>query len=191
MAKLSDQPKYEENPFTQSLVGQMEIKQIATGKQTVQGHRVSVNGKAKDATLVSYVPKIVDRQEFVKIYTGHFKTLFELSKSTQKVFAYIADQCTRIDSDKVFIDFVECKKYAQISGKNTLANCIAELCEKDIIKCSTQRNIFFINSSIIFNGNRIMIVQEFISESDSKAYQTTKGLLATPNTNFLNEKENG
>ncbi len=190
MANLTDQPIYETNPFEGELVDKMDIVLKPDGKQTIKGHRVSISGKGKDAAMFYLKPEIVDRREFVKIYAGHFKTLFGLSKSTQKVFAYIADECTRIGSDKVFIDFLECKKKAEVSGKNTISKCLAELCIKDIIKRTPNRNMYFINPLIVFNGSVLTIVRQVVSKSDSSAYTATRGLLSQPNTNFLNEPKN-
>ncbi|EAN6152398.1 hypothetical protein RRM29_004441 [Salmonella enterica] len=114
----------------------------------------------------------VDSEEFINIYTSKAKEFFELTKSAYKVFLIFFHICQDvIENDCLYLS---CKKAILISGAlenmvlsgSIFYRGIKELIDKKIIAKSNERNWYFINPSVIFNGGRARFATEIIKKKD-------------------------
>lgn len=154
--------KYKENPF----LGKMEIKtrgkKITIGKidnYSIINHNT---GQVSGVAFQGY--KEVDNEEFVKIYTANVGLLFELNSSGKKIFQILlkAVQKKAIEKDFIYLNYDECLTLAKSMniniGKSTFFDGVKDLIFHQILAKSTNINIFYINTNIIFNGDRVAFI---------------------------------
>ena len=159
------------NPFC----FETEIK-IETRKKNLTVLRGTELIERKDASK-SYFANIVhtqevDKEEFIKLYTSQIKAYFDLTKTAYKVFFIFL----RIYQDAIGKDhfYLSCKKAMSLAEKidhfvlseSIFYRGIKELIEKHIIAKTNEKNWYFINPAIVFNGDRARFVSEIIKKKE-------------------------
>ncbi|HFS6031916.1 hypothetical protein [Klebsiella pneumoniae] len=159
------------NPFC----FETEIK-IETRKKNLTVLRGTELIERKDASK-SYFANIVhtqevDKEEFIKLYTSQIKAYFDLTKTAYKVFFIFL----RIYQDTIGKDhfYLSCKKAMSLAEKidhfvlseSIFYRGIKELIEKRIIAKTNEKNWYFINPAIVFNGDRARFVSEIIKKKE-------------------------
>lgn len=151
---------YEFNPFTNGIMLPLKKKKIGTKfiDQTDD------SGVIRTTEVAEFTE--VDEEEFIKIYTKQMKGLFELTPSTYRLMQVIFAQVQKMPGrDTIYLNLRIAQEYFTMTGqksvsKPTFHRSIKELCEKKIIASSLDRNLYFINPTIIFNGDRVRFVKE-------------------------------
>ncbi|MEL7629199.1 hypothetical protein AAGW04_09370 [Pectobacterium aroidearum] len=164
------------NPFC----FETEIK-IETRKKNLTVSRGTELIERKD-TSKSYFANIVhtqevDKEEFIKLYTSQIKAYFDLTKTAYKVFFIFL----RIYQDAIGKDhfYLSCKKAMSLAEKidhfvlseSIFYRGIKELIEKRIIAKTNEKNWYFINPAIVFNGDRARFVSEIIKKKEAMEEQ--------------------
>lgn len=157
--KVLDFPENRENPFLSNLIIPKGKKNVIVSRQTDKALFSTITGEVDQETLFLAQKKDLDKEQFVKIFHSHLQIIFDLSKSTLKVFAYIAS-VTSFD-DKVVFDIDDCLKYTGYNSKQTIYRSLAELLNADMIARTPHFNIYYINPQIFYKGDRIVLVQEY------------------------------
>ena len=159
------------NPFC----FETELK-IETRKRNLTVSRGTELIERKD-TSKTYFANIVhtqqvDKEEFIKLYTSQIKAYFDLTKTAYKVlFIFL-----RIYQDAIGKDhfYLSCKKAMSLADKidhfalseSIFYRGIKELIEKRIIAKTNEKNWYFINPAIVFNGDRARFVSEIIKKKE-------------------------
>lgn len=159
--------RYSKNPFFDYL----EIKStdkllfaktdaIVTNQKTgeLMGHQVVARYKK------------VDAESFVKIFAHHLTSIFSLSRTGYRmlviVIAVIQNQA--INSDTFYMSFHDASEEAvrkqEKMSRDTFKKGVAELITNGIIARAVNVNQYYINPSIIYNGNRTKIT--FVEQYD-------------------------
>ncbi|MEI7085438.1 hypothetical protein WCU61_05105 [Pectobacterium versatile] len=164
------------NPFC----FETELK-IETRKKSLTVSRGTELIERKD-TSKSYFANIVhtqevDKEEFIKLYTSQIKAYFDLTKTAYKVFFIFL----RIYQDAIGKDhfYLSCKKAMSLAEKidhfvlseSIFYRGIKELIEKRIIAKTNEKNWYFINPAIVFNGDRARFVSEIIKKKEAMEEQ--------------------
>lgn len=164
------------NPFC----FETELK-IETRKKNLTVSRGTELIEKKD-TGKSYFANIVhtqevDKEEFIKLYTSQIKAYFDLTKTAYKVFFIFL----RIYQDAIGKDhfYLSCKKAMSLVEKidhfvlseSIFYRGIKELIEKRIIAKTNEKNWYFINPAIVFNGDRARFVSEIIKKKEEMEEQ--------------------
>lgn len=164
------------NPFC----FETELK-IETRKKNLTVSRGTELIEKKD-TGKSYFANIVhtqevDKEEFIKLYTSQIKAYFDLTKTAYKVFFIFL----RIYQDAIGKDhfYLSCKKAMSLAEKidhfvlseSIFYRGIKELIEKRIIAKTNEKNWYFINPAIVFNGDRARFVSEIIKKKEAMEEQ--------------------
>ncbi|EKN4862943.1 MULTISPECIES: hypothetical protein [Enterobacteriaceae] len=159
------------NPFC----FETEIK-IETRKRNLTVSRGTELIERKD-TSKTYFANIVhtqevDKEEFIKLYTSQIKAYFDLTKTAYKVFFIFL----RIYQDAIGKDhfYLSCKKAMSLAEKidhfvlseSIFYRGVKELIEKRIIAKTNEKNWYFINPAIVFNGDRARFVSEIIKKKE-------------------------
>ncbi|HGH3583666.1 TPA: hypothetical protein ACJK1P_003161 [Salmonella enterica subsp. diarizonae serovar 38:(k):z35] len=128
-------------------------------------------GKSYFANIVH--TQEVDKEEFIKLYTSQIKTYFDLTKTAYKVFFIFL----RIYQDAIGKDhfYLSCKKAMSLAEKidhfvlseSIFYRGIKELIEKRIIAKTNEKNWYFINPAIVFNGDRARFFSEIIKKKEA------------------------
>ncbi|HDR8921941.1 hypothetical protein ACIPLR_17150 [Herbaspirillum huttiense] len=112
--------------------------------------------------------KVVDKDQFIKIYIHSLPVLSDLKNSTKILFQYILMSLSEeVGKDRLYISY---KDYQARSSKNpmymkisqpTFSRCLNELLGLGILFKSSLANIYFINIAYIFNGDRLRFITEY------------------------------
>lgn len=174
---LQDEIKvYETNPSITSAL-----------RETVIGYR-NITSKSKSTEITVYnnddetekelrelvfsMKQEVDKSQFVKLFMSGFKTLSELKAGAQLLFEYVFNLIQKtIGSDKLYISYNDYKKYCkeqdiECFSKVTFYKHLKELLLKEVLFKSDSVNIYFINVSYIFNGDRLTFLKQYALKKD-------------------------
>jgi hypothetical protein len=161
IVKFRDLPSYDQNPFIQPIV------EIRTKKKIV---RMGVNRQATlsedgeylgDSFMV--VAKKVDKEEFVKVFKDQISLIFDLTKTAQKILVYII-KSLGINKDYVVFDKEKAKEVSGLASTASIYAGLTELIKKGVLAKSHLALMYYINPAIIFNGDRLTIVNQWIKE---------------------------
>lgn len=158
--KVSEATKYDKSPFLNS-----EVLTIDKGKKTIiagSTKEVLINPETGEVTGAAILHKYkeVDKEQFVKLFIGEVSALFDLTKPGLKVFGYLL-QALPINKGEVYIHIPDLIQYCNYSHKNQVYRGLGELIANKIIAMSNRPNVWFINPTIVFNGDRIAFVKEY------------------------------
>ncbi|MFJ5320555.1 hypothetical protein [Pectobacterium parvum] len=182
------------NPFC----FETELK-IETRKKNLTVSRGTELIERKD-TSKSYFANIVhtqevDKEEFIKLYTSQIKAYFDLTKTAYKVFFIFL----RIYQDAIGKDhfYLSCKKAMSLAEKidhfvlseSIFYRGIKELIEKRIIAKTNEKNWYFINPAIVFNGDRARFVSEIIKKKEAMEEQPESVVSNGGNNNVKGENK--
>lgn len=165
--KINQYPVHSISPYIGELVDiinkpRFKRKAYATTKQKIVD---PLSGELNDQTLlVLGEQKIVDAEQFCKIYTKQVGLFFDLSKTAQNVIRFIIEQdLIKKDEDKIHMayqDFVE----AEYGSRPTFYKGVSELLEANILARGPRTTIYYINPTVLFNGNRITMIRQYVKE---------------------------
>lgn len=163
---LNTFPEHDDNPFVENAI--REIKEHkASRKVFIKGDRSLINQVVNDngeiiAHSAFLKTKIVDDEQFVKVYLSKFKSFYDLKKNAIKVFGYIINKCIIPDRDTFYFDYDEAREYTGYTANNHIRTGLSSLIEQGIIARSTNPYKFFINPLVIFNGDRITFAESYV-----------------------------
>ena len=171
--KLSDFPLNKENPFLQQAVQEVDKKVVHKWKNTAGSDKKAVltvvnpdSGEIMGQT--TFMRQIeVDETQFAKLYLTQFQAFFDLTTAGIRVFWYIMT-CMRPRNDMVIFDLEECMTYTKYNSKVSIYKGLAELVSAGIIARGRNDNFYFINPLIIWNGDRVRFVNEYVKKSRKK-----------------------
>jgi len=106
-----------------------------------------------------YSKKEIEPEKFVKVYTAGISAMYDLTKSGIKAFHY----CTTIlvpDSDVIYIYIPHMIEFCGWKSKKQAYVGLKELIRAEIIAPSFYPGKWFINPRVMFNGNRLMLIQD-------------------------------
>ena len=125
-------PTHKSNPYLSTLVVPSRNKTIAISNKQLSLFDSKTGEEIESGVNFMGIRKRVDTEEFVKIYKGQIKAMFDLSNRAFKAFGYFME-ATKISTDVVIFDLEECMDYTGYKSKNTLNLAITELLEKEFI----------------------------------------------------------
>lgn len=184
---LREQPTYTENPFIvdgdvvvnktkktkviRSKDGKSQMQTIVDADGVITGHSVFMTHSE------------VDEEKFAKIYIAQMGIVFDLPKQSQKVLQYVLS-VLKANDDRVYFDIDECKKISGYDSSISIYMGLNGLIDAKIIARSTKNYLYFINPSIVFNGNRITMISQFQKRQKELDKNQTS---LSENINFLTE----
>lgn len=122
----------------------------------------------KKLTLDFTAKKVIDKDEFIKIYIHSLPVLSDLKKSTKILYQYILLLVNKsVGQDRIYISYkdylqkAEENKYLIDISQPTFSRALNELLEKEILFKSELLNIYFLNIAYIFNGDRLRFITEY------------------------------
>jgi hypothetical protein len=162
LISFKDFPMYDHNPFIEPILSIKTRKKtvsITTNPKMVIGENGQYLG---DSYMV--VRKNVDKEEFVKIFKDQLRIIFELSKKSQKLLSYFAENLN-MNNDYILFDRKKAKLNSGISSDRSIYLALSELIQKGIIAKSTSSFVYYINPAILFNGDRLVVVNAWIKDN--------------------------
>lgn len=161
--------KYKKNPFLAETIASVDL-----GSKTMTfgtGERVSQ--KTGEVTEAAFkMTRVVDKSQFLMLYLGFQSSFWQLSQRAHKVLRVIFHeaQYRAIGKDEIYLAWNVAEEVFESEGikmsRATYFRGISELIEKRIIAESVRTGIFFLNPTLIFNGNRATFIQQIILNDD-------------------------
>lgn len=156
---------FEDNPFVESFYVEVRKKSMSIAG----GFEVKDVDKKDVKVGALAVFKEVDTEQFLKIYTNNVKTIFELSPTAQRILMPLMLEIQNEAKNVAHLYFTHsiATKNCIILGikpfqKATFFRGIGELIEKEFLAVNAKgQNWFWINPSILFNGDRIRYVHDY------------------------------
>lgn len=181
--------KYKENPFLEKEVLTIKVKNrrvgVATGTALVDTKTGDTIGMTTIAQKVE-----VDAEEFVKLYTKDITVFFDLSPSGIKTFAILLREVQNeaINRDKVYFrfDHLELTDVGQLS-QAVFYRGIQELVKKQFIAKAVEPNWYFLNPSLIFNGDRARFVKEYHIKRGTEYNNNAKAFIKLESDKYKKE----
>lgn len=158
-------PVHTTNPYLPNLIVPSKKRTISIASDKSLGLLDFETGVITDTAFIG-IRKRVDSEEFVKIFKGQIQALFELSTAAMRVFGYFMD-ATRFGKDSIYFSIKECMQYTKYKSQNSINIGISELLAKEFVAKSDKQNIFFINPSKFFNGDRMVMFNDYIKKGTS------------------------
>lgn len=164
---------YEENPFLDG-VGYNKRKKtevLYDGQQAII--RTDTGEVIEDHLSVARV-RMVDSDQFVKVYVANLWLIFELGKPAQRVAEFVLHQVGRraMDKGEVLLIYSEYERYFKDRGgisRPTYMRGLQELAQKNLIARSSVPNVWWINPAVVFNGDRARFITEIRRKTKSTA----------------------
>lgn len=172
---LNQHQQYKINPF----INGNSILPIKR-KNTVIGSKdhILINDKTGEVGGTVAIKRVeeVDNETFIKIYIGQIRDLFSLKQNAMKVLSYIIT-ITPINKDKIIFDIDECKAFTGYSSTTTITDGLSILVENGIVARSEKSIVYYINPNIFFNGDRLILVNEYRRKTPAKKIDNNQLLL--------------
>ncbi|RLI35295.1 hypothetical protein DRO66_07495 [Candidatus Bathyarchaeota archaeon] len=169
--KITDYPRYEENPFIKDLVEHIErptnktrVRRYVKREGAVIDKETGVIGE--EGTLLLGVEERVDNDMFIKIYKAYLQVAGKLSMAAIKIFFYICEILPK-GVTHVYLSPEEVKENIGIK-QTTFYKAIKELLVAEMLSKTPVKIKFFVNPLYAFNGNRMKIVAEFNREQKKR-----------------------
>lgn len=162
-------PKYKINPFVNdSLITHLSGQKNVYYTQNSSNALVDVDTGEIEPVKLQVIKKIkADNQTFLKLYTTHLKAFFELSQTAFRLLQYVLHitQETAINKDKIYLNLQQAQDFFELNGskisRSSYFNAMKELVEKLFLAETTDPNLYFINPTLFFNGDRIEFITQF------------------------------
>lgn len=123
----------------------------------------------KQKILVLGEQKVVDKQEYAKVYMGEIQRFFGLSKGSLKLVDYIMKNI-KYGEDRICLYYPDVKdKLSMI--KTTMYASIRQLIKVSIIARASTPGCYYINPAVVFKGDRIAIVRQYAMDSIPTQYE--------------------
>lgn len=168
--------KHKKNPFLAETVAEVDLgkKHISfgTGNGLVDPETGEYQGES-----AFKMTRVVDKSQFLMMYMGLQSAFWQLSPSAQKVLRVIFYQAQHnaIGRDEIHLSWEAAKSIfeeEQIKvSRATYFRGVGELVEKRVVAESTRTGIFFLNPTLIFNGNRATFIQQIIAEDPDVVHE--------------------
>jgi hypothetical protein len=163
--------KHKTNPFVVDNQGQMilDIKEKNTKVFRGKGNELIVDGHTGEVTGATafYKTEKVDSTQFAKLFVNEIRTLLDLSQTAYKMLLYIMT-ILKPNKDEIYLFVPDVMEYCQWKSKPAIYRAIKELIQNNIIAPSWKPNIYYINPSILFNGDKLLLVKQYQKDDEWK-----------------------
>ncbi len=177
--KFSEAPELSISPFIPKMISSFEWRTKAWHSEKVMTGLDIVNQKTGEVisgvneNRVFANKQLVDKHRFIKIYFDRLISMFHLSKTAIRVFGYIMTEMTEprnINQDCIYIGVQGVMDYCGYKTRNMVYVGLTELIATGFIaRASKPPSHYWIDPKTAFNGNRIIIMNEYIKKKDTPA----------------------
>jgi hypothetical protein len=168
--------KNEENPFLNQTIEEItssttkRYKMATNQSESAILHAVDphTGEKIGHTTFIKQIK--VDQEQFVKIYLSRFSAFLGLNTQAMKVIDYILNQL-KPDQDKFEFILDKCKKYTKYKSHTPIYIGMKSLLENKIIARGPIDSVYYINPTVVFNGNRITFADTYLKAPENQKQQ--------------------
>jgi hypothetical protein len=155
--------EYKTNPFRKDAIihAQIGFKSVKIG--TTETLVSTETGQIVEGQW-HYQKQLVDKATFVKIYADQIHKIYELPKPARKLFEYIATNL-QPNADEIYIMPDMLVELCGYKARNQVYKALVVLCKKGIIGKSFRPYWWFINPTVLFNGSRVTLINDYILQT--------------------------
>jgi len=136
------------------------------------------------------VVKIVDGEEFVKIFANGVAGIYDLKAAGRNVLTFLLDVVQQHpNTDRIYLHFLDAVEEPWKISKTVFFRGLGELIEKQFVAPSDRQNMFFLNPLMIWNGDRFRFIHEYRKANIEKDINEFKNKPGNSLTNFDNVDE--
>lgn len=166
-----EMPTVADNPFVFMMTDVMRFEFKSKGavngmekfEITDRGTGEVISGM--ESNIVFRKKQYVDNQQFVKIYGAQLKIIFNLGYTALKVFGYFMSEMQNFKNSSIVVfDLKACMKFCEYDTHPMVYRGLTELIKKFVICKTDIDGRFWINPQFVFNGERIVVFNEFINK---------------------------
>jgi hypothetical protein len=175
ITSFKDAPVVDVNPFLHKLSDKMEmtrkVKKTINSVSSVDiidrdsGEIVS----GADENRVFVKREIVDNEKFIKLYRSRIKEMFNMSHSAMKVMGYFWNEMQKtgnMKTDMIYFFMDDCMRFCGYTSHAMVYRGLTELITQRFIAKSNKPGYFYMDSSMGFNGDRLVIMEEYIKQDE-------------------------
>ena len=178
--RVRELPKFKKNPF----VEQEDFKPRRTKKAKISANKneVVVNTETGATTGITYLHRIqeVDEDQFIKVYVKGLSAMYDLSQSAHRVLQYFMINLPANKAD-IILNMPDLMKFCGYNQRTQAYRHIGELARAGIMAKSEEVNGWFLNPAIIFNGDRIALINEIHKKPGHLHDSPSAGIARTSN----------
>lgn len=149
--RLVEYESFRENPFDIS-VDKLYFKSIADNNRDI------VNDGTGEITK-HYKMRTVDSKPYVKLFNTSLPIIQELSAKAHRMLYEVLMDLDK-NKDEVYLNASSLAKKFNLKNTRDVLSGIKELLDKDILCRKAEKDMYFINVRLIFNGNRVKYIEE-------------------------------
>jgi hypothetical protein len=167
--RRSNTVKHKKNPFLAEAVAEVDLGRKTVSFGTGNGMVDTETGEYQGESAFK-MSRVVDKSQFLMMYMGMQSAFWQLTARSQKVLRIIFYQAQHnaIGKDEIHLSWEAAEEIFVQEGikisRATYFRGVAELVEKRVIAESTRPSIFFLNPTLLFNGNRATFIQQIITD---------------------------
>ncbi len=170
-------PRYGKNPFVKGLYAMKRGKKTVAIASKDYGLYDKGTGEIQleeNQRLRGFIgmQRIVDKDEFVKIFLGGLAKYLELSQLGQTVLTFLF-HAAKIGDDRILFEVRACMEFI----KRSEATCwrgIGELLNKEFIARTETANVYYINVNLFYKGDRYTLFDDVILRGSKEAERVEK-----------------
>ena len=158
--------RFKENPFLEGMIVPVKNRQVRLSKLGKDDNilKNQDTGEVLGTHVTTY--KLVDGEQFVKLFTANIAMTFDLSSAGIKAFSVLiwAVQYNALSKDEVDLDLLVLEAFTEANkdkepplmlSSATFRRGINELEKAQIVAKTLRQGRYFINPNFVFNGDRI------------------------------------
>lgn len=161
--------RHETNPYISKVLEHLKDKNVTISTHKIANKEKGIvefgTGEITPLYTVVHAKNKVDVQQYNKVYMSGLTALFGLNKTEQKVLRYIFSKLEK-DKDWIYFSIKECKEQCEYSSNQIVHTAIAGLIKKEIVARTIESFKLWINPTVMFNGDRMMVINEYIKSND-------------------------
>lgn len=162
------------NPFIKDTIVHVDkgYKKIKVGTNEAL---VSVTTGELFESQMHYHKVEVDRATFVRIFTDQIHKIYDLPSPARKLFEYIASNL-KPNTDEIYLHYEELATLCNYKSTNQVYKALIVLHKKGILSRSYRPYWWFINPTILYNGNRLLLIKDYVLKTQDEDKIWNKGL---------------
>ena len=184
---MRGKPVYADNPFISASTG-FEIR--VRKDLTVVANGLEIKDKESEEVAAGVVGtvKLVDEENFVKVYPSKIADIFGLPRYGLQAFTavFLAVQKYGMNKAEIYLNYPTAKALFEERGivapsSATFSRGLKNLLDVGFLACSARgEHWYFTNPNIIFNGNRVRFVEEYRVRRETERLTETIQLPGMP-----------
>ena len=150
---LKDYEVFKNNPFVETEIVVVNKRLVSSGYEVIDKTTGEVLDFGEEHKIGYFK---LDKKKFTKVYDEAIYSIRDMKIAGIKVLCYLMTILSR-DTDYIVFNNKECMEFCGYTSSKDVYKGLVELIEKDFLAKKTGHNEYFINTNLIFKGDRTKI----------------------------------